>query len=109
MKPRQRMRAIPGLGCLACRQQGFGLVLAEVHHLTLGGRHGQLRRGDRYTVGLCPWHHRGVVMRHGWTPAEMAACYGPSYAIEPNKFRRVFGSDDALLLAQDQALENVHL
>lgn len=93
-----RFDAIKDVGCIACRLRGMRSVPCEIHHLTVGGRHGQKRRGHDFTVGLCSWHHRGVTA-YG-NPALAEKVYGPSYALEPRRFREVFGNDDVLMAYQ---------
>lgn len=88
-------------GCICCWAFGEFHTPCEIHHLTIGGHHGQKRRGHAFTVGICTWHHRGG-------PAGMIFSYGPSYALTPNKFREVFGDDDALLAMQARRLRQVH-
>lgn len=44
-----RFRALQKLGCIACRQRGV-FSQPDIHHLLSGGR----RRGNRYTIPLCP-------------------------------------------------------
>lgn len=97
-----RFDAIKGVGCIACRMQSIPVWAVEIHHLTIGGKHGQKRRGHDFTVGLCAWHHRG----EGALPEHrMAALYGPSYAREPRLFRETFGQDDVLLAYQNDFLQ----
>lgn len=93
-----RFDAIREVGCIACLARGMNRY-AEVHHLTIGGRHGQKRRGHDFTVGLCPFHHRG---ENTFGDDDPTAIYGPSYALEPRRFREVFGQDDALLAEQER-------
>lgn len=96
-----RFYAIKEIGCICCRTLGITRA-AEIHHLTSGGRHGQKRRGHDFTIGLCSHHHRGVT---AFGNARLAtATYGPSYALEPRKFRETFGSDDVLLALQDKLI-----
>lgn len=97
-----RFEQIKRIGCICCWIKGVEHVPAEIHHLTIGGKHGQKRRGHDYTIGLCQWHHRGVLPYAG---AQLAAGLGPSYALEPRRFREAFGSDDQLLEFQNQAIE----
>jgi len=92
----KRQEVIREVGCIACRAMGYGYVACEVHHLTLGGKHGQKRRGEQFTVGLCTFHHRGQPDGYGHER-------GPSYALQPRAFRERFGND-AALLAQQNAL-----
>lgn len=98
------MGAIREAGCVCCRIDGRGAVACEVHHLTIGGRHGQRRRGHDATVGLCDWHHRGVQIE-GWSAADMERAYGPSYARSPRAFREHYGDDDRLLQYQAVMLD----
>lgn len=92
---RARFRAIQEIGCIACRADGYRNVPPDIHHLLSGGR----RRGHEDTIGLCPWHHRGV----GTGP-------GISYAQAPRAFRERYGQDDELLAQQDQLiLDWLHL
>lgn len=101
---RERHDAIREIGCIASRLAGRGKVLCEVHHLTIGGKHGAPRRGHRFTVGLSSWHHRGIAP-DGWTGQRARLVLGPSYAKEPRAFREEYGDDDRLLAYQDQLVE----
>ena len=102
-----RFDAIRDIGCLACRLRHPALLTAcEVHHLTVGGKHGQLRRGHMATIGLCPWHHRGIANNCG--RQRLRQWLGPSYAQEPVTFRETFGDDAFLLQAQDQLIASYH-
>lgn len=92
-----RFAAIKDIGCIACRLYGFGYRPCDVHHLTVGGKHGQPRRGHQYTIGLCPPHHTGTPDQYGPIP-------GPSYAKAPRAFRTTFGDDDALLQRQNELI-----
>lgn len=71
----------------------------DYHHLLSGGR----RRGHMFGVGLCPWHHRGLV-GFGCTHDEMRSHYGPSLAEGSKPFHAMFGSDEDLIARQDQML-----
>lgn len=94
-----RMGAIKAGPCVCCKQRGIASWAPEVHHLLSGGR----RRGHRYTVGLCAWHHRAVI-QWGCTGAEMRYHFGPSLNEGSKPFHAAFGSDDALLAAQDELI-----
>tara|TARA_R110000772_G_scaffold4573_4_gene16357 strand:- start:2474 stop:2869 length:396 start_codon:yes stop_codon:yes gene_type:complete len=64
---------VASLGCVICRDDGYGICSAEVHHIAEGSG----KRSDFMTAGLCKMHHRepgtglhgmGVkafLMRHG--------------------------------------------
>lgn len=95
----RRMQAIYLSGCVVCRFHFGWMSPPEIHHLTVGGKHGQKRRGHTYTIGLCPWHHRGVGDQEAF---DYRSLIGPSYALEPRAFREQFGSDDALLRIQNE-------
>ena len=92
-----RFEAIKTLGCIACRLAGIGNVPCDVHHMTVGGKHGQKRLGHDYTFGLCKWHHVGERI-------DFVETIGPSFAKEPRKFREHFGSQDELLGKQNEVL-----
>jgi hypothetical protein len=72
------------IGCIACSQLGR-YSQPEVHHLIRGNK----RRGDEFTVPLCPAHHRGV--------GHVSILHGPSLAHGSKPFRERFGSDEYLL------------
>lgn len=90
-----RVRSMP---CVACQLLGVHEQPSptEAHHLNLGGKAGQKRRGDEFSIPLCGWHHRGV-SHHNLPTSRMAAIYGPSLARQSVAFRARFGSDDRLL------------
>lgn len=99
LQRQQRFADIAAIGCIACLRFGYH-GFPDVHHLNLGGHAGQKRMGDEYTIGLDPWHHRGVPP-FGMTRDEARAELGPSLALEPRKFRETFGSDAQLLMEQN--------
>jgi len=89
------------LGCVACMlgdQRGYGRT--QVHHLTVGGKHGQKRRGHVFTIGLCGWHHQGE-RPPGMNEREGRKAYGPSFKLHARAFRQVYGHDDVLLTHQN--------
>jgi hypothetical protein len=98
-------------GCIVSHHLGLYIEMpdgerkpipCEVHHLTVGGKHGQKRRGHRFTVGLNPWSHRGVPFGP-YSARECKAMFGPSYAKEPRAFRELY-PDELLLAWQDELL-----
>ncbi len=100
----QRMDTITDIGCIVAYSLGLGYVPCEVHHLTVGGKHGQKRRGHDFTIGLNTWSHRGEPFG-GMSPARCEELFGPSYARQPRRFRQEIGSDDYLLDLQNTLLE----
>jgi hypothetical protein len=91
----RRFSILREIGCIACRAM-FRMSPAEIHHLNLGGKAGQKRRGDEYTIPLCGWHHRSAITT-GFTATSMRKMCGPSLARESKEFRRLYGTDDYLL------------
>lgn len=96
-----RFELIREKGCVACQSVDLHR-LPEIHHLTIGGKHGQKRRGHDFTIGLCGWHHRGDTAFGN--PELARLTYGPSYALEPRAFRETFGQDDYLLAYQNRLI-----
>lgn len=99
----RRFAALKAMPCLTCP----GCGITEIHHLNGGGKAGQKRRGDEYTVPLGTWAHRGVPLA-GWTAKQMEVTYGPSLARNSKAFRARYGTDDLLLRATNELLEIGH-
>ena len=57
---RNRLNRLSELGCVVCRNIGFGESPSEVHHL-IGIQFKGLsqRASHQQTIPLCPEHHRG--------------------------------------------------
>ena len=90
----RRFYRFQDVGCVACLQLNPPRQsVPEVHHLLSGGR----RRGHRYSIPLCPWHHRGVAEQTAIARLQL----GPSMADGPENFRAHFGSDNDLLEMTD--------
>ena len=105
---KDRVEHVRQMPCIACTLRGREQnTVTEAHHLNIGGKHGQKRRGDRYTIPLCKWHHQGHV-RFGWSKHQMAMKYGPSYALRSRAFREEFGPDDFLLAETDKRYEALY-
>ncbi|WP_045764630.1 Ref family recombination enhancement nuclease [Xanthomonas albilineans] len=101
---RYRMDAIREIGCIVARSLGLGHVPCEIHHLTVGGKHGSPRRGHDYTIGLNSWSHRGEPFG-GMSAAQCESMLGPSYARQPRAFREQIGRDDYLLDLQNTLID----
>lgn len=99
---KMRMVAVKEVGCIVALERGLGFVPCEIHHLTLGGRHGQKRRGHECTVGLNPWSHRGAPFS-GYSAEQCVDLFGPSYAREPRRFRQMY-PDEWLLARQNELI-----
>ena len=96
-----RMKAIKESGCILCLLASGQTRPTDVHHLTAGSR----RRGHQYTIGACPYHHRGLVPE-GHTKQSISGLLGPSYAWGRRGFAEFFGSDDLLLKIQNLVLKH---
>ncbi|MEA9605730.1 Ref family recombination enhancement nuclease [Xanthomonas campestris pv. plantaginis] len=101
---RARFGAICDIGCIVARSLHLGHVPCEIHHLTVGGKHGAPRRGHDETVGLNSWSHRGEPFG-GLSAERCEALFGPSYARQPRRFRQEIGNDDYLLDLQNTLIE----
>lgn len=99
-----RFRRIREIGCLACLKLKLGYRFPEVHHLNLGGKAGQKRRGDVCTIGLCGWHHQAHVPQD-MTFRATVLLLGPSLKLHSRAFRQKFGTDDELLRVQDRLIK----
>ena len=64
---RDHMGAVATLGCVVCRNLGFGATPAEVHHIGNGTL--SKKASNFETIPLCPGHHRnggyGVAVHAG--------------------------------------------
>lgn len=70
------------LGCICCRNMGFGASLAEIHHVRTG--QGMAQRASHTDVlPLCPPHHR--------------ACYETGFHASPKSWQEIHGSEAELL------------
>ena len=95
-----RIDKIKRAGCICCIARGFEPddgTEVEAHHLLSGG----IRRGHRYTLGLCLWHHKGRLIVEGWNHARHRLELGPSLLEGSVPFHAEFGTDDELLAAND--------
>lgn len=103
----ERQDRARALGCIACLQlrlpieQHCGQI--EIHHQNLDGKAGQKQLGQDFSVALGAWHHRGRPLP-GWSAAQMLWKYDHSLARASKPFRETFGTDDQLLVYQNQLL-----
>lgn len=84
--------------CICCKMRNISKH-AERHHITISG----FTQGHQATIGLCPWHHRGIC-DDGETTTTMTAKYGPSLAKGSKTFHAEFGSNEFLLGYQDKLI-----
>lgn len=63
------MDRVAGLGCIVCRNSGFGETPAQIHHIREGQGLAQ-RAATWLVIPLCPEHHDGNDSIHkdrqGW-------------------------------------------
>lgn len=126
MTSKQRMYHLQELGCICCwLNDNSPLVLrvfrsispdlnlgVETHHLNFGGKHGGKRLGDKATIRLCWWHHKGsfngLPAPSGQSGINWMECqadkFGPSWAQGTRRFRAEYGTDEYLLELTNQAL-----
>lgn len=102
---KKRFELIDQIGCIACRIYKLTKPFpAEIHHLLDGG----VRIGHSATIGLCPWHHRGVSTSIGMTMVSCEQMYGPSLVQGSKRFKEVYGSNDDLLKLQNELIETLY-
>ena len=83
MKPKDkkiRFGKLVHLGCIVCKELGFGWTPPEIHHLK-GYQFSSMgkRAQDEYTIPLCYYHHRtggGSEVGYHQSPAEFERRYG---------------------------------
>ena len=83
------------MGCIACKIDGFGYTVPEIHHLRDGQGMGQ-RAPDTDTIPLCAPHHRGMGLKMNSGI--------PGLHSHPKKFRERYGSERELLSSVNEEL-----
>ncbi len=79
---KQWLDDVSSLGCIACRNAGYGATPAEIHHVRSGS--GMAQRAEHTRVlPLCPRHHR--------------ACYPTGFHAAPRSWLQEHGSEEVLL------------
>ena len=79
---RRHLDLVASLGCVACRNLGFGPSPAEIHHLRTG--RGMAQRAKHTEVlPLCPPHHR--------------ASYPTGFHAAPKRWQQIHGTETELL------------
>jgi hypothetical protein len=93
--------AVKTHNCVACEVQSLDNPWGgcDAHHLLSGGR----RLGHLFTIGLCPWHHRGVTIGHNPVPVWRMQ-FGPSLMDGSKTFHEAYGSDEDLMGLQKRIL-----
>lgn len=90
-----RFNIIRRIGCVCCILK-YKARETDIHHIVSGHK----RHGNSQTLGLCPWHHRGV-KANGYDRQEMMGLLGVSLAQSKREFHHEFGLESGLLKVQD--------
>lgn len=86
------------IGCIACKRDGrFSQI--DVHHLVDRGTR-KHSGGNKATLPLCPFHHRGEPA-DGYSTEWMTCMYGPSLALNKRAFIARYGTERELLAEVD--------
>lgn len=80
---KRHMDAVCRIGCIVCRNLGFGETPCEIHHVRFLVGGGQ-RASNLDVLGLCPPHHR-------------IGGYGVAYHAGPEAWEENFGTERELL------------
>lgn len=89
--------------CICCWMNYHVLGLNRADHEGCDAQHtlsGGRRIGHAATLGMCPWHHRGVRPSYCATDRVATASLGPSFAHGSKPFRAVYGDDAYLMQLQ---------
>jgi hypothetical protein len=89
-KASRHMGRVAALGCIVCRQLGYGYSPAQAHHIKEECGAGQ-RQSDYLTIPLCPTHH---------TDGGPGVAYHAGF----RQFERIYGTELDLLAATIEAL-----
>ena len=79
---KQWLDDVSSLGCVTCRNAGYGTTPAEIHHVRTGSGMAQ-RAAHTQVLPLCPRHHR--------------ACYPTGFHAAPKSWQAEHGSEEDLL------------
>jgi hypothetical protein len=93
------------IGCIACAKHGRKSEI-DVHHLVDKGTR-KHSGGNKATLPLCPWHHRGLTC-DGWLCGSMYLIFGPSLALHKREFKKRYGTERDLLSEVDALIQEMH-
>lgn len=96
----------PCMACLAYANTGlmesdFVIYGCDYNH----AKSGNVRRGHMEGYALCIWHHRRVYDHSAANCREMREVFGPSLMDGSRLFHETYGSDDELIAAQTNWIE----
>jgi hypothetical protein len=86
----RRYDALQKYGCACCRIIGFHNP-GDIHHVVTNG-YRRLSGGNKSTICLCPYHHRGIT-----DGSAFVTRLGPSLAHGSKAFEAHWGSQESLL------------
>lgn len=87
---KEHLNKLSDMGCIVCRNVGYGDSPAEIHHLRKGCGAGQ-RASNYRAIPLCPQHHR-------------LGGYGVAIHAGQKEWEKNFGTEEQLL---EQALKEI--
>ena len=96
----RRFARLQEIGCVACLIEGVGYQPCDIHHIVDKG-YREHSGGDNATIGLCPWHHRGLIPDQ-LTKKETEEMLGPSMALQKRAFIKRYGTERELLAIVDE-------
>ena len=89
------------IGCICCILKGVHGNPPQIHHIVEGRK----RLGHMFSIACCPWHHTGQLPT-GATKQYIEERIGPSYALDPRKFKEEFGTQRELLEFQNELISH---
>jgi hypothetical protein len=94
----ERMKTISKFcGCLPCLLMGLKDVATTIEHVTERGRRVGQEEQHQHTIGLCEWHHFGVVWE-GMTRHGLMKTVGPPLSFGRTVFEETFGDEVQILV-----------
>lgn len=86
---KNHLSRVAEIGCVVCKNEGFGNTPAAIHHIRDGYGRGQ-RAPHSETLPLCPAHHQ-----HGDGTPKYKGQVG--YHFNPKAFEKKYGTERELL------------
>jgi hypothetical protein len=102
---KRRYESLQRHGCIASRKAGWGWVAPDIHHIVSNG-YRRLSGGNKATIPLSPWFHRGVPPC-GLTEQQATDMFGPSMALNKKAFVERFGTEAQLLEEVNLVIESM--
>lgn len=90
---RRHYNKLVEIGCIVCRNLGYGYSAPHIHHIRHGAGMGQ-KNPYWKAIPLCPNHHQ-----HGG--------YGVALHAGQKKFEQLYGTEEALLEKVNKILEGM--